>query len=128
LTPFTINSDYIRFQTSTPRKKIERENSLGDDVEELTLSDDDVEELLGTAVTCAKSVNPFEVQYDEKILAASVSAAATCEELQTVGRQAAMDCSPPDTKLSGVHQHFEVEQPLEPRKFSQAWAQLSWSL
>jgi hypothetical protein len=67
------------------------------------------------------------VQYAENILAARVSAAATWDELQTEGKQAAMELSPPDTKFSGEHQHFDVEQPLKPRKFSQDWAQLSWS-
>jgi hypothetical protein len=74
-----------------------------------------------------KIVNPFEVRYAENKLAASISAAATCEMLQTIGKQAATDFSAPGTNFSGEHQHFEVEQPLKPRQLPQAWAQLSWS-
>ena len=95
----------------------------GEGVGELEANEVVVFELiLGAAVTCAKSVNPFEVQYAEKMLAAAVSAAATRDELQTVGKQVAMACSRPGTKFSVEQKHFEVEQPLYVKKFSQACA------
>jgi hypothetical protein len=83
--------------------------------------------VLGTAVICIKSINPFEAQYAEKMLIGAVSAAATCDELQTISKQVAMTCSPPGTKFSGDQKHFEVEQPLYVKKFSHACVQLSWS-
>jgi hypothetical protein len=110
-------------------KELNRSN-LPSEVGELEPVDiavlDDVDGL-GAGFTWAKFVNPFEVQYAKKTLAARVSAAATCEELRTVGKQVAIAFSPPGTKLSGEQKYLEVEQRLNPKKFSHAWAQLSWS-